>query len=138
MTITIRNLFGALTLVAILIPFLLPRPNVASYMIVSSCVLPVAFCSFVAWWLLLRSNKASIAKAFVFGALAGLVGTLIWPSGFLTWVLLNTGSGPGNASGFIIGILMIVLPESIVLGGAIAATLTAGFPHQSRSSFTNC
>jgi hypothetical protein len=122
-----RKVFGATVLVALLCTAITaPRvlgvpPSVASL----ACA-PVVVFAFLSWLFTLRGKPRSVTRSFITGAVSGLAGTLVWPTGFMIWDCIKNMNHleMGEIIVMLIGILIV---GAMVFGAAIATTLTLGF-----------
>ncbi len=85
--------------------------------------LPVFISAFVAWRVFLFGKSSPIAMTIAIGALSGMFGTLIWPTGYHLW-------GPGASEvAYLLGPLSkVLLIFASFLGAAIATILNVSFP----------
>lgn len=86
----------------------------------------VAVCTILSWLLAFRGKARSATRSAVTGAVSGLVGTLIWPSGYWIWYC-HANNGHLQMGGIIVMFLVLLISGSIVVGAAIATTLTLAF-----------
>ena len=136
MKFTIRNMLAITTLVAMISLLLstvrgpILSDGVAFYA-------PIILGACLSWRLYSRGKSTSILRSFVVGALGGLLGNLIWPTGILIGITLF-----GNTENIALPPIMILscVLAALATGGAFSATLTAGFPppENSSSSSTEC
>ncbi len=87
------------------------------------CALVVA-CPAVSWFCLLRGNTHSIKQSVFTGALSGLFGTLIWPTGYLIWYCI-ANINHLQMGGIIVIFITVLITGSMFVGAAIAAVLTS-------------
>lgn len=89
-------------------------------------ILPVVTCSLFSWFAMSAARVRSVIATLCVGSIAGVVGTLICPAGYL---ILSLVGQPYHAQMGGLGYLLIgfLIFFSAVLGGTFAATLMLGF-----------
>lgn len=124
MRFSTRNLFGFVALAAILsILYATARGPV-----LTDCVafyVPMIICAALSWQFFLKGKPTSTIRSFATGALAALIGTMIWPTGLLI-VMLFLGNPDALPS------LLECVAISLALGGTFASVLTLGFSSGTR------
>ena len=89
-------------------------------------ILPVVSCSLFSWFAMSAARVRSVIATLFAGALAGVVGTMICPVGYLILSLIGQRNHAqmGGLGVLVIGFLIVF---SATLGGTIAASLMLGF-----------
>jgi|688.fasta_scaffold1800445_1 hypothetical protein len=87
-----------------------------------ACLL-VVISPFISFFCLLKTKKQSIKQSLLSGALSGLIGTLIWPTGYLIWYCIANMSQL-QMGGIVVVSIAVLIIGSMALGAAISAVLT--------------
>ena len=89
-------------------------------------ILPVVTCSLFSWFAMSAARVRSVIATLFVGSIAGVVGTLICPAGYL---ILSLAGQRNHAQMGGLGVLLIgfLIVFSATLGGTIAASLMLGF-----------
>jgi len=132
MQFTNRNLIAVVSVVALICGMIsaLIQFRFCNGVQAASFCSPVVVCSLLAWRLLLHGRGKSVPQGFIIGAVAGVIGTLIFPTGLFIYGYFTIAHG----AGMILPAVMILMAASFLVGGLIAATLTLGFPALKRGS----
>ena len=88
-------------------------------------IVPVVTCSLFSWFAISAARVRSVTATIFAGSLAGVIGTLICPAGYLALSLFGQRNHAqmGGLGVLLIGFLIVF---SATLGGTIAATLMLG------------
>lgn len=123
MNITLRSLFGILTLSGLLcVPMSFPN-GLKLYLVFGHGLLGTLLVISLFIW---RSKSRSILKAFIYGTFCMLILSLIWPFGFLFYMAMT------NKLGLVLGAnkelkLAVALLITSGFGGLIGIILAIGF-----------
>jgi hypothetical protein len=127
MQLEARNVYGATALVVIIYADIAVQLALGIKLWHASLACGiVAVCTLLSWLFAFRGKARSATRSFVTGAISGLVGTLIWPSGYWIWHCV-TNMDHLQMGGIIVTFLGLLIIGSMVVGAAIATTLTLGF-----------
>lgn len=91
---------------------------------------PVVLCAMISWFYVLHGRTNSILRSIFTGAVSGLIGTLIWPTGWMIWKFASYAIVNMNhcemcgLTAMLIGTMIAI---SMVSSAAITSTLTAVF-----------
>jgi len=123
MNFTLRNMLGATALIAMAC-CLLTTPVYGPAHEAVAFYLPIIICSYLVWHFRVRHNSLSVLHAFGAGAVGGVFGTLLFPTGIIAGILIF-----GDSAGMEMGwtTVLVCLGAAILIGGILSATLTAGF-----------
>ncbi len=127
MRFTAKLLFGMLAIAALLggawVTTMLLGFNLLVY-------LPVVICAVISWLFTLHDRTNSTIRSFIIGAFSGLVGTLIWPSGWMIWVFTWYALDNMNhceMCGLVVMRIGTLIALSMAFGAAITTILAAMF-----------
>ena len=96
--------------------------------------LPVVICAVISWLFTLRGRTNSTIRSFIIGAFSGLVGTLIWPSGWMIWEFTWYARDNMNhceMCGLAVMLIATLIALSMAIGAAITTILMAIFYRRS-------
>lgn len=88
---------------------------------------PVVICAMFSWFYVLHGRTNSILRSISVGAVSGLIGTLIWPTGWMIWEFASYAIVNMNhcemcgLTAMLIGTMITI---SMVSAAAITSTLT--------------
>ncbi len=86
---------------------------------------PIILCGYLTWQFYSRPRNSSMLRSFITGAIGGLFGNLVWPTGLLIVLVLLGKADYIAAPG---AIILACAAISFTVGGAMSAILTVGFP----------
>ncbi len=85
---------------------------------------PIMLFAFLVWRLVVYRKNRSRSYMFLAGAVGGLFGTIVWPTGILMWMMLT-----GNVDHLEtpLAILFAIFFVACLVGGTVAMLLSFGF-----------
>ena len=86
----------------------------------------------ISWFIFLKRRSHSLLRSSVVGAFSGLVGTLIWPTGYLIWHCIEN-MNHHQMGGFIVVIILVISTFSTFMGAALSVALSTSNRSKSRS-----